>query len=391
MNSNNSNDITTQDDGSATAVDGILAGLRPRMRAARIRHVRFMGAIVAVIPLLGLGAMAIGPDSGGDTVEVASASDDESSDADADAEADDDVGTDIGSADDEQDESEKPETEAPTEDDDGEESGGESASNEPEPLVREVDLATYGAVKVRVGGDGVTLIEAFITSPWEFLSAEVNDAGDLVIAVSDGETIKLITIGEGLWDELHIRFDDFVVPTTTTTTIKHQPEPEPDPPVVDRVVLEVPPAGSFVAEREGDTLWGGNVQANEGFEYDIIKAEGWKVHVAFFDNATVYHGKVYIDDDGVLRTHLWNEPREEAVEPVYQWVEIPEVGAVRFKLLDGLMYVKEIIPLEGFGSYIYNEVGESVKVDFEGEGQVWIVEAWSVEGEILWSTSGPDL
>ena len=54
------------------------------------------------------------------------------------------------------------------------------------------------------------------------------------------------------------------------------------------------------------------------------------------------------------------------------------------------MYVVAIDAFEGFGSYIYNEVGEeSVKVDFEGEGQLWIVEAWAVEGVIQWSTSGP--
>ena len=399
MNSQHSSNGHSHEDLAPTEVDHVLDGLRHRMRTARIRHVRFLGAVIAVVPLMGLGAVAFAQDGTGESISVASAGADDGPDD----VADDGIGTDIGDADGDQ---QAPAAEGEEADDQADADVGESGKVadegaepiEPEDTVHEVDVATYGVVKVLVGADGLALIEALISEPWEFLGAETNDDGDLVIAVSDGETIKLITIGEGLWDEFHVRFDEFVVPTTTVKPEPRpeprpepDPEPRPEPPVVDRVVLEVSPAGSFVAEREGDTLWGGNVQVNDGFGYDIISSEGWKVHVAFFNETTVFHGKVYINDDGVLKTRLWNEERVVEAEPVYRWVEIPGVGAVQFKHHDGLMYVVAIDAFEGFGSYIYNEVGEeSVKVDFEGEGQLWIVEAWAVEGDIQWSTSGPN-
>lgn len=385
MNTQHSSNGHSHEDLAPTEVEHVLDGLRHRMRTARIRHVRFMGAVIAIVPLMGLGAVAFAQDETGESISVASGGADDGPDD----VADDGIGTDIGDADGDRQAPVAEDEEADADDGESGKAADEGAEPiEPEDMVHEVDVATYGVVKVRVGADGLALIEALISEPWEFLGAETNDDGDLVIAVSDGETIKLITIGEGLWDEFHVRFDEFVVPTTT---IEPKPDPVPQPPVVDRVVLEVSPAGSFVAEREGDTLWGGNVQVNEGFEYDIISSEGWKVHVAFFNETMVYHGKVYINDDGVLKTKLWSEEREVVAEAVYQWVEISEVGAVRFKYHDGLMYVKEITPFEGFGSYVYNEVGEeSVKVDFEGEGQLWIVEAWAVEGVIQWSTSGPN-
>ena len=373
-------------------VDDVLEALRPRMRTARIRHVRFMGAIIALVPLMGLGAMALGQSGGDPGVSVASGG---LAERQVD-EPDDGVGTEIGEAD--GDEQALPEPEAESdgveEAESTEEDGpapDDAAHLAPENFVHEVEMATFGVAKIKVSDDGVELIEAIISEPWEFVGAEINDHGDLVISVTNGDAIKLITIGEGLWDEFHVKFDDFVPPTTTTAKPEPRPEPEPEPqPVVDRIVLEVSPAGSFVVEREGEVLWAGNVQPNEGFDYDIIKAEGWKVWVAFVDETHVYHGKAYINDHGVLKTETWTEVREIPVEPVYQWVEIPGVGAVKFKLYDGLMYVQQITPFEGFGSYVYNEVGESVKVDFEGEGQLWIVEAWSVEGEIQWAIAGPN-
>ena len=42
--------------------DEILEGLRPRMKAARVAHVRRMMACLAMVPILGVGAVAMAAD-----------------------------------------------------------------------------------------------------------------------------------------------------------------------------------------------------------------------------------------------------------------------------------------------------------------------------------------
>lgn len=396
MKSNKANNGQVNGDPGTTEVDHILEGLRPRMRAARIRQVRFMGAIIALVPLMGLGAMALGQEDDGGSISVASGGDERS-----DADPDEGVGTDIGEAGDD-------EVAAPESDDEGHEADKSAEDHDtddrettdeapesvkPEDLVHDIEVATFGVVKVKVEAEGVTLIEAVIHDPWEFVSAETSEEGDLVIRVTDGENIKIITIGEGLWDEFHVKLDDFVPPTTTTTTVKPEPKPEPDPapPIVDRIVVEVPPAGSFVVEREGEVLWGGNVQPNEGFEYDIISNEGWKVHVAFVDEQFIYHGKAYIDDNGQLQTHLWTE--EKPPPAVIQWAEISCVGAAQFKLQEGLILVKAVEKAEGVTASWPESWVESAVVTFvrAETSETWTMEAWPLEGQIQTAWSGPEV
>jgi hypothetical protein len=396
MNGTHSNEDRAHTDLGSHEVDQVLEGLRPRMRAARIRQVRFIGAIVAIIPILGLSAVAFAQTGGGASVSVASGGDERSEGTDEDTA--DGVGTDIGDAGDEQPadepDSEQPEgTEEPDEQKDDEPEAVESEPVEPQNLIHDVEVATFGVVKVRVGDEGVTLVEAIISEPWEFVGAETNEEGDLVVKVTDGESIKLITIGEGLWDELHVKFDDFVPPTTTTTTIKPEPKPEPPPPppVVDRIVLQVPPAGSFVVEREGEVLWAGNVQPNEGFEYDIIKAEGWKVQVAFFSETTIYHGKAWISEDGRLLTETWSEAKPPPA--VTKWAEISCVGAAQFKLQEGLILVTAVEKAAGITASWPESWVESAAVTFvrTETGESWTIEAWPIEGQIQTAWSGPEV
>ena len=150
----------------------------------------------------------------------------------------------------------------------------------------------------------------------------------------------------------------------------------------------MPGKGSFVVEREGDTLYLGNVTVNEGYDEIVVKSQGWKVHVIFTNGEWDWHAKAFITESGEVEQHFWDEPRPQPEpEPVYQWVEIPAVGAVKFKLHDGLIWVKELHPAEGYGAYDYNggEPGETARVDFEGEGEIWFVDAWPTEsGEIAW-------
>ena len=358
--------------------DQILEQLRPRLREARVSHVRRLGVALAVVPILGFGAVALAsPTSDDSTSVVASGANDGSPDQNDDL-----PNTDIGEA---GGDAAEASAEEGSSDDGGQEANGGGPSNEAADGVFSLELENYGNAEVEIDDDGVKLVEMDESEGWELIAFETTDDGVLKLVVKKGDTIKVITVASGLWDEIVIEVTDFDIPTTTTTR-KHEPEPTPN--VVDRIVVEVSPAGSFVVEREGEILWGGNVQPNEGFDYDIIQAEGWKVHVVFWDGELLYHGKAWINDDGVLKTSTWIEEPQPECEPVYQWVET-DGGSVKFKLCDGQVTVKELAPAEGFGSYIYYEGGDGAKVDFEGEGALYIVEAWAAEGTIQWETSSP--
>ena len=80
MNSQHSSNGHSHEDLAPTEVDHVLDGLRHRMRTARIRHVRFMGAVFAIVPLMGFGAVAFAQDGTGESISVASSGADDGPD-----------------------------------------------------------------------------------------------------------------------------------------------------------------------------------------------------------------------------------------------------------------------------------------------------------------------
>jgi hypothetical protein len=348
----------------------ILDGLRPRMRKARVAHVRRMMAGLAMVPLIGFGAVAMAADTAADpALDVAGSGESDSPVA--------------------------PEVDLPDIGD------GNSAENDtpvegideaPVKETKVLSLGPLGNAEVVETDGGFELLHADLVEGWEVHSVEVTDDGT-VLVIKKGDSVKVITISDGVRDEVDVEVSDLVIPTTTTappttTTVKKH-EPEPTSTVVDRFEVVVPERGRFIVERDGDKLYVGDVTANDGYEYHIEKAEGSKVYVKFTNGDWVWYGKALINDNGEIEQHFWDE--EPPFEPVFQWVEIADVGAVKFKLWsDGKVYVKEWQPAEGFDFHDYNggEPANVAKVDFEGEGVIWIVEASGNEaGELIWSTT----
>lgn len=364
--------------------DDILEGLRPRMRTARVAHVRRLMAGIAMVPLIGFGAvaMAAGP-AEEPSIETA-----ESPDREGDERQTVDL-PDIGEADEDtasEDVAEKDSTETHS---DSEADVAEDEKAEPADETKVLSLGPLGEAKVLDSDGELELLDTDLESGWEVVNVEVGDDGIIVI-IKKGDSIKIVTISNGVRGEVDVKVTDFFFPTTTTappttTTEKHVEQP----PVVDRFVVEVPGKGSFVVEREGETLWVGNVEANEGYDYEIQQGEGWKVWVKFTNGEWNWYGKALINDHGEVEQHFWDE--EPPFEPIHQWVEVPGVGAVKFSLSgDGLVTVKNWETAEGFGFWDYNqgEPAEIGKIDFEGEGVLWIVEAWrNEEGGLSWSTT----
>ena len=204
------------------------------------------------------------------------------------------------------------------------------------------------------------------------------------MASANGDLKKEITIKPGIHGELSVIVEEVIAPTTTTV----KPEPTPVAPViVDHFVVEIPGKGSFVVEREGGTLWVGDVTVNEGHTYEVIKAEGWKVYVGFINSEHIWYGKALINENNEVEIHRWDEAISP--EPVYEWVEIHGVGAAKFKLYDSQLYVKELAPSAGFEGWDYNQgsPGSAANVDFEGEGQIWFIDAWIDEaGDMDWNS-----
>jgi len=372
-------------DRPATETDRILEHLRPRMHAARVSHVRRMIALVATVPLLGVGAMAMAAPSGGPAqIETAVSVPEAPETLD-----DPDVALpEIGAA---GGESGAP-AEVPTEDDPPsttEPQTTQAPTTTPEADgPRAVEVGALGMVELEELGDdagdgsGYELLSHTLVDGWEVLDSDQID-GALVIIVGRGEVMKAITIRSGIRDELLVSIDEFVVPTTTLA-----PEPAPAPaPIVDRFVVEVGARGSFVVEREGETLYVGNVTVADGHEYEIVKGQGWKVYVGFFADGHVWYGKALINDQGEVEQHFWDE--DLGPQPSYQWVEIPGVGAAKFEMLEGLVKVYKTETGEGFESWDHNQGAhvEVAKVDFEGNGQVWFIEAWVTESGELASTT----
>ncbi len=365
---------------NTTENEQILEQLRPRMRAARIGHVRRLVAGLAVVPLLGFGAAAMAAD-GSDAPSTETASTYEADDGAPDVDL-----PDIGESDADTAGVKEAEPEVDTEGDvEREVLVVTSTSAAPaDDGLHEVDLGALGWAEIEELGDGsFTVLTTDFAEGWEVFSAEFVD-GKLVIIITNGEQIKAITIKTGLRDELSVIIEEVIVPTTT-----QKPKPvEPPPVVTDRIVVEVPGKGSFVVEREGETLFLGNVQVNEGYTYDIVVAQGWKVYVAFTDGSWIWYGKALINDNGEIEQHFWDE--QKLPDPIYQWVEIPGVAAARFKLYDGQIWVKAFETAAGFGAYDYNQgqPGATAKVDFEGEGVLWYIDVWINEaGEMAWSTT----
>jgi hypothetical protein len=351
-----------------TDTDVILEQLQPRMRSARIAHVRRLIGGVALVPLLAVGAAAMSS-AGSDAPEIETAHT-TTEDTVPDVKL-----PDIGDAggDEVEGGNDKVEEVATT-----------TTTAAPDDVVHAVDLGELGTAEVEETIEGEFKVLSYgLAEGWEVISAEF-DGDYLIVVIAKGDLKKEITIKPGLRDEISVIIEEVIPPTTTTA----KPEPKPVPPViVDRFVVEVPGKGSFVVEREGSTLWAGNVTANEGYTYDVIKAEGWKVYVGFSDGSHVWYAKALINDNNEVEIHHWDEAI--APEPVYQWVEIGGVGAAQFKLADGQIYVKELAPSAGFGAWDYNQgaPGTTAKVDFEGEGQIWFIDVWINEaGDMAWTT-----
>ena len=358
--------------------DEILDALRPRMRHARIAHLRRLIAGLAVVPLLGIGAAAMAA-SGADEPDAQTAS---GSDADGGGEVPDVALPDIGDAG--GDEASAPEeTVAPDGDEDTDETDADVSSDE---QTKVLSLGPLGSAEVTGTEDGgLELVHTDLVEGWRIVSIEVED-GKIVIVVTNGDKLKMITIAPGVRNEIDVRVVDVVIPpppTTTTTTVKPPPGP-----VVDRFVVQVPGKGSFVVEREGETLFLGAVSPNEGYDYDVHMGEGWKVSVSFTDGRWRWYAKALINDDDRVELLFWDE--EVLPEPVFQWVEVPAVGAVKFKLYhDGLIYVKEwVSECCGFNDYNEDVPGETAKVEFKGDGILWIIEVWkNGDGGMSWSTT----
>lgn len=358
-----------------TETDAILEQLRPRMRSARVGHVRRLIGGVALVPLLAVGAAAMtSSDGGGAEIETAhSAPEDTVPDVEL---------PDIGDADGDEAESVAAEvtdatttTKAPT------------TTAAPDEVVHAVDLGELGTAEVEETIEGEFKVLSYgLSEGWEVISAEF-DGDHLVVVIANGDLEKEITIKPGLRDELSVIVEEIIPPTTTTEKPPPPPTTEKPAVIVDRFVVEVPGKGSFVVEREGGTLWAGNVTVNEGYTYDVIKAEGWKVYVGFSNGEHIWYGKALINDNNEVEIHHWDEPI--APEPVYQWVEIGGVGAAKFKLYDGQIWVKELAPGAGFGAWDYNQgaPGVTAKVDFEGEGVIWFIDIWIDEnGDMAWNS-----
>ena len=227
----------------------ILDGLRPRMRKARVAHVRRMMAGLALVPLIGFGAVAMAADTAADPeLDVAGSGELDSPLA--------------------------PKVDLPDIGD------GDSAENETP--VEEVDEAPVKETKVLSLGPlgnaeavetdgGFELLHADLVGGWEVHSVVVTDDG-IVLVIKMGDSMKVITITDGVRDEVDVEVSDLVIPTTTTialpttTTVKKH-EPEPTPTVVDRFEVVVPERGRFIVERDGDKLFVGDVTANDRYEY----------------------------------------------------------------------------------------------------------------------------
>lgn len=363
--------------------DQILEELRPRMEAARVSHLRKVFACVAAVPLLGFGAVAMASTTADDDpgVETATAPiEDDSPDVTL-PEIGQGGGGETNDAGSDGDESDEVETVVETT------TTTTTAAPDPD-APQSFELGALGTVDVKPTAGSFEVLAYGLTDGWEVLSTESGD-GILVIVIGNGEVMKTITIEQGVRDEITVAIAEFVIPTTTTT-VKPEPKPEPEPeptPIVDRFVMEVPGKGSFVVERAGDTLYVGNVTANEGVEYEIQKAQGWKVYVGFYGEDHVTYGKALINDAGAIEQTIWTE--EFGPQPAYQWVEIGGVGAAKFEIYDGQIRLFKTETAEGFESWDYNQgaAGPTIKVDFEGEGQIWFIDAWlNDNGELAWNS-----
>ncbi len=378
--------------------DQILEALRPRMHAARVAHFRRLAAGVVAIPLLGFGAAATAADGGGSSTEIEAAiatedgderdlpeigdaekaeSDETTPDKDADDESDEKA---------ERDENDESDGNDGKDDSDVETTPADVTTTLPDPdAPKDLDLGALGWIQVEPSADAFEVLSYDLTEDWEVLNAEVVD-GTLNILLGDGEVLKVVVITPGVRDEILVAVEDFVIPTTT---VKPEPKEEHDDepaPVGDRFIVEVAGKGSFVVERDGETLYVGNVTANPGHDHEVHKAQGWKVWVGFTDGETVFFGKALINDAGEVEQHFWQE--DIGPEPVYTWVEIPEVGAVKFEVVENLIRVVKTETAEGFETWDYNQGAATgtAKVDFEGEGTIWFVEAWINEsGELAYS------
>lgn len=355
--------------------DEILDSLRPRMREARVAHVRRMVAGLAMVPIIGIGAVAVASDTSGDpAMETAGAGDaDPASPDPALPEIGEPGGTSAATT-----------TVVPVD--------GARAATEPETKV--LGLGPIGSAEVGTG-DEWELIATDLEPGWSLEIVDVAD-GALRLVVKRGDALKVIEIRKAADGDLDVTISDLVFPTTTTAppptvpSTTSTPPPPPTtvapPPVVDRFTVEVPGHGSFVVEREGETLRVGAVTAAPGHDHVVEKAEGPKVWVRFTDGDWNWHAKARITDGGEVEVLHWDEA--VPADPVFQWVEIPGVGGVRFKLWsDGLVYVKE---WESGCCELWDQHqgagAEVARVEFEGDGVLWVVEAWGNEAgtEILW-------
>lgn len=382
---------------SAAETDRILADLRPRLHAARVAHVRRVLAGVVVVPLLGVGGMAVSAQSNGPApVETAATIDDTTSMAEQPAI----VRPEPGSV--------APEAAAATDDDDAfavvttaapATSAAPTTSAVPTTTVPEdgtvlVEIGALGSLTVSTLLDdqgaiiGHELTETGLVDGWTVLNVDrIEDA--LVIVVGAEGEMKAVTIRAGLRDELLVSVDDFVVPTTTAAPAVPEPTPEPAPepvPVIDRFVVEVGDRGSFVVERDGDTLFVGAVEAAEGHGYEIVKNQGWKVYVGFFTDDHVWYGKALINDGGDVEEHFWDQSL--GPQPTYEWVDVPGFGSAKFEVLEGMVKVYKTETNDGVDAWDPNQGAhvEIARAEFEGNGQRWTVEAWVTESGELAST-----
>ena len=368
--------------------DAVLDMLRPRLRSARISHLRRFVAGAFVIPALAVGAAVLAADGPGESGSETAV------DAVVEAQALRFVDPEIGSA--RGDEASIAVPVAAADEDHSEQEEDEDAA-EGAPIVVSFGEIGHATLQPVPGELRFELLDTSLADDWVVVQVE-QDGDTLLIVVRRGDVLKVVKVRPTGGDEVGVEVVDLVIPvppgptSTTPTTTTKPPATTVAPAPAERIVVDVGGRGSFVAERKGDRIELVSVSPDPGHEAEVMTQGGWKVHVVMTDGGWNWHAKVFIDDSGVVKQHHWDE--ERIADPIYQWVEIPGVGAARFKLYDHQIWVKEVHTAPGIEGWDEHggQPAEHGKVSFEGDGAWWCIEAFEADDEIVWeiSTEGGD-
>ena len=189
---------------SASELDRILHQLRPRMHAARVAHVRRTLGMIALVPLLSVGAMVMASEAdmltevettfGVETLEQQDPGFLSGVEAAIDEAIEPGEGRTEGPA----------TTEAPV------------TTTTPFDPARVLEVGVLGKVEVRPTEHSYELVSMSLTEGWEFAELETLEDGSLIIYVTNGTYVKTITLERSTGDEILVTVGDWTLPTTTT-------------------------------------------------------------------------------------------------------------------------------------------------------------------------------